>query len=320
MAYFSWVTWFPRCECCKRVSFPRPTQVSRLFQRSLLKRSSKRYQLCRTSSYLSSLCCSTRSSLSIKDNRVCFLVADVNTLSRSTKNEPVSSLLEGLSIVKKNFGRFHYFVISEDSLQEVEGHISESFAKELKPEVIITFGGAQIFQLGFREPDPSWEEQVMKEWEPKPVQSLIESTLKEAKIGYLECRKIYSSEFPLSSMPKIPLVLQYTLSEDIETGQETLISLLLQKLRENGLKASIRRGSHERSLDIAPSTVTSIGAFEFICSMLNIDEDSRVVLLLGDSPSIHYMKKHLKASILCHSFNELESVLSSWTPLLEQLE
>ncbi|GJD06089.1 hypothetical protein Gasu2_05240 [Galdieria sulphuraria] len=200
---------------------------SLLFQRSLLKRSSKRYQLCRTSSYLSSLCCSTRSSLSIKDNRVCFLVADVNTLSRSTKNEPVSSLLEG--------------------------HISESFAKELKPEVIITFGGAQIFQLGFREPDPSWEEQVMKEWEPKPVQSLIESTLKEAKIGYLECRKIYSSEFPLSSMPKIPL-------------------FAFTETERKWLK----------------------GAFEFICSMLNIDEDSRVVLLLGDSPSIHYMKKHLK--------------------------
>ncbi|GJQ08766.1 hypothetical protein GpartN1_g557.t1 [Galdieria partita] len=312
MACLCWSVGFSCRKGNEIVLVPRLTNISKRIHCSPLKRSLKRYQLCKASEQPMFLCSCTKSSQFTRKNRVCFLVADANVLSRSSRNESPSNLVERLSILKNNFERFHYFIVSEDSVEEVERHISTFSAIGLKPEVIITYGGAQIFQLGFREPDPLWEQQVLKEWEPKPVQTLVESTLLEAEIGYLECRKTYSSEFPLSSMPKIPLVLRYTFSEDIKLGHEALISLLSQKLRENGLKASIRRTNRGRSFDICSSTVTSIGAFEFICSMLKIDEDNRVTLLFGDSPSIYHMNRHLKASLLCPSFDDLENVLSKW--------
>jgi len=308
MAYFSWVAGLPcrQCEACRKLTnFARVSHYAR--SKLLLRRN----QILRTKVPWLLLCSSIKSSNLRKADRVCFFVADAAILSSSTRNELLTAF-ESLSCLKSTFGRFHYFVVSDDSLEEVERHISLSAGQGLKPEVLITLGGAQVFQLGFREPDPYWEEQVLKEWEPKPVQALVETTLEEANFRCLELRKIYSSEFPLSSMPKVPIVLQYKISEANDTDYETLYSMIMEKLRENGLKANIRRKHRDRAFSVCPSAVKSIGAFEFICSMLNIDKDNSVVILCGDSPAIQEMNKYLKSPSTCESLYDLNGMLSDF--------
>eukprot|EP00871_Galdieria_phlegrea_P006070 jgi/Galph1/950/GphlegSOOS_G5694.1 len=238
-------------------------------------------------------------------NKVCFVVADLNAITALKPESKIENVSKNMQRFQRNFRHVHFLLYAEEDIDQIEKRISLATRVGLKPEVIIALGGAQVYQLGFREPDPYWEEQVTKFWDPKPVEWLVETAL-GSELRKFDCQKIYTSEFPLSSAKRIPLVLRYISRDEPKLDSDSFFFELSRTIQENGLNARVRVEQDGTSFTVSPIAVRGTRALHFICSVLQIPEEDRMIVLYGESNIMKELKSELQHAIWYPSLDGIE--------------
>lgn len=155
---------------------------------------------------------------------------------------------------------------SEEGYEETVRKVEEG--RIVDGDALIVLDGTQIYQRGYRTPDPYWTKVVGKDWNAKPIQWAVATFFKEEVKGKegggeyeLVFERIHGREEEEEGKGK--------------GGGEALCARIGEKLEEMGIQARVRgRGQDVIVMAAAGSVVEAV---EFCQMMLRIGEENTFI-------------------------------------------
>jgi len=130
------------------------------------------------------------------------------------------------------------------------------------PDTLVCLSGLQIFQRGYRTPDPYWDSQVMKKFESKPARYVVE--------------RFYEKELRPITAPDDDVSLRFAriLGADGEPvlgkSSEVLCAEVEKSLDEMGLVCRVESDDKNQEISVMPGSGSLPDAVAFIQGMLRV--------------------------------------------------
>jgi hypothetical protein len=127
------------------------------------------------------------------------------------------------------------------------------------PDALVAISGSELYQRGYRSPDPLWDQMLRKEWDPKPSTWVI--------------NKFFPNDLAESDTKEEEYELVFDLKKEASSSAVELRDQVQEKLAELGIKARVSlRGGSEGSLAIMPASGDIGKVVSFCAKMLKIED------------------------------------------------
>jgi hypothetical protein len=126
------------------------------------------------------------------------------------------------------------------------------------PDALVAICGSELYQRGYRSPDPLWDQMLRRDWDPKPAKWVV--------------GKFFADDLTEDKSTAEEYELVFNVKEDASAPAVELRDKVHSKLGEMGIKARVSlRGGSEGSLAIMPASGDIGKVVAFCAKMLKID-------------------------------------------------
>eukprot|EP00177_Eucheuma_denticulatum_P000852 GFKZ01001540.1.p1 GENE.GFKZ01001540.1~~GFKZ01001540.1.p1 ORF type:complete len:282 (-),score=45.16 GFKZ01001540.1:327-1172(-) len=197
------------------------------------------------------------------------LVVELGAVFERSDEEEIRAFSQRVEVDRRNSKDGTYVVYcGEDSYGSMIKRVEESGLVEAN--ALVAWGGSELYQQGYRTPDPYWAKTVGRDWDPKPVRWVVENFF-GADVLFSGSEAEYELEFKRKKGSKC---------------EEGLCQKIENKLKEMGVTGRVVE--REQGVAIMPAAGGMQEIIAFCCMMLRIEEESCFVF--GRSEFVeHYL-------------------------------
>lgn len=133
-------------------------------------------------------------------------------------------------------------------------------AQLVEPDALATLSGTELYQRGYKTPDPYWGEQVQSGWTPRPVEWV-------------------ASKFFSDEIKDIDFEQEYVVKIRCKGSNPSadFCSRMWKKLREMGIPARVVLADSSDMVHVVPAASSPAGIVAFCQMMLSVPENSTFV-------------------------------------------
>lgn len=200
------------------------------------------------------------------------LVVELGAVFDGSGEEEIREFSERVEVDRRNSKEGTYVVYcSDESYGSMMKRVEESGLVEAN--ALVAYGGSELYQRGYRTPDPYWAKTVGRDWDPKPVRWVVENFF-GGDVMFSGGEAEYELEFKRNKGRKC---------------EKGLCQRIGNKLKEMGVTGRVVE--REEGVVVMPAAGGMQEVISFCCMMLRIEEESCFVFggsefverYLGDS-------------------------------------
>lgn len=187
------------------------------------------------------------------------LVVDLQELLQTSPVEQLRSFSERVE-VDRNASKDVTFVLYtsksgyEASMQSIKD------CELIEPDALSAMDGSELYQRRYFTPDPHWEKNIRKEWEPKPIIWVV--------------RQFFGKDLEFEETNE-EFELKFRCKEGVD--RRDTCENISKKMEEMGIKVRVSEGLESNFIVIIPAGGSASGVVAFCQMMLGIKEDSTYI-------------------------------------------